>query len=180
MTSLSRFLVVDESERGADCSPGSPGAPRLGYADLGADIGAALNMPSAAQTVALEQCNMDEFVLWRGSWECFSAVQGNWPEKRRKLRLHRLALLDVDRDEEREQAELIRPAFSLPFMSRFQTGRGKKGGYIYGRRDIVSLLDLESTDFCETEHFQIIYGGNLTLPELIATYLRKYWEVLGQ
>ena len=181
MTNVTRFLVLDESQRNRDCSPGAPTSPLQYHAELAEDTGAALGMPSAAQTTVLEQCSLNEFALWQGSWRCFLQRTADWTEQQRQTRVHRLALLDDDRSDEEERVELIRPAFSLPYMARFNIERGQIGGYIYGRRDIVSLLALKSTEFRETEHYRIVYAEpDLTLPQLIATYLRQYWEALGQ
>jgi hypothetical protein len=183
IVSLGRFVVIEESERNDDCSPGLPTTPKQFQVDLAADIGAALCMPSIAQTIALEQCALDEFVLWQSaSWECFMQVAAKgWPEAQRRLRFHRVALLDDPPGENMERLELLQPAFSLPFAGRFGVSRGQIGGYIHGRKEIARLLELESAVVDETEHYQIIYAKpRLTAPQLIATYLRKYWEVLGE
>jgi len=72
--------------------------------------------------------------------------------------VRRLGLLDVERGDEEERLELVRPAFALPVMGRFDTERGKVGGYIYGRKDVVAQLDLKSTEVSETEHYRMVYA----------------------
>jgi hypothetical protein len=149
METIARFLVVAETDRNPDYSPGLPTAPSQYHVELAADIGAALQLPSAAERIGLEQCNLNDFVLWRGTWECFAIRTREWAEARLKSRVHRLksrvhrlALLDPPRGEDPEMVEQIRPAFSLPLMGGFGFKRGQIGGYIHGRKDIVSLLDL--------------------------------------
>jgi hypothetical protein len=180
MINISRFAVVAEVDRNLDFSPGPPGPPKQYQTDLAADIGTALGLPSVAKTVALEQCDPDEFVLWSGAWECFLARTAEWSDAQRTSRIHRLALLNSSASDTQEWIEEICPAFALPLEGRFAVERGQIGGYIQGRKDIVSLLELRSGPVNETEHYRIVYAApTLTLLKLIATYLRKFWEVLG-
>jgi len=59
--SLKRFVVVEESQRLKGCLPGPVTAPKQRLIDLAADVGAALDMAAAVETVPLEQCALDEF-----------------------------------------------------------------------------------------------------------------------
>lgn len=137
-------------------------------------------MPSSSTCQTLEACDADDFVLWQGDWECFRKRTEQWPESRMQARIHRLALLDESRSDVQERLERIKPAFALPFHTR-TAKRGEVGGVIYGRKEVVSVLGLDTTDFSETQHYRIVYSQpKLTLAQLVARYLEKYWELFGQ
>ena len=100
-----------------------------------------------------------------------------WSDTQRSNRFHRLGLLNHDRGEVRELLEEFQPAFALPMESWL----GLAPPHIFGRKDIVPLLGLDTSPIFETEHYRVVCSTpELTIPELIAVYLRKYWEVLGQ